>query len=64
MVSIDKLWEIVNNLDNHLEDIISRKVTNIHDTKLYWINASHKLKAIVKDLSEQILFFTASIVDM
>ena len=64
MVSVDELREIVNNPDSHLEDIISRKATNIRGTRSYWINASHELEAMVRDLNGQTLFFTASAADM
>lgn len=57
MIFIDELWKMVNNLDNYLKDIISRKTINIYGTKLYWINAYYKFEAMIRDLNEQISFF-------
>lgn len=64
MVSVDQLQEIANDPNSHLQDIISRKVTNIRGTRSYWINTSHELEAMVRDLNGQTLFFTASAADM
>lgn len=61
---INKLQEIVNNLENHLEDIILRKTTNIYNTRSSLINVSYKFKAILKDLNEQTLFFITHIANM
>lgn len=64
MVFIDKLYKIFNNPDSYLKDIISKKTVNIHDTRLYTINISYKLKAIIRDLNGKTLFFTVSVVNI
>lgn len=64
MLYMNELREIVNNLDSYLENIISRKATNIYGTTLYEINASHKLEDMVRNFNGQTLFFTASATDM
>lgn len=61
---MDKLWKIANNPDSHLKNMILRKVTNIYGTRLYLININYELKAIIRDLNGQTLFFIASIVDI
>lgn len=64
MISLDELQEIVNNPEGHLEDIISRKTTNICGTKSYQINASYEFEAMIRNFNGQTLFFTANTADM
>ena len=58
MTTIEKFRTLINDLNNHLKDMIIRKTANFRDIHFYWNAINTELKIMIKNFNEQTLFFT------